>query len=331
MTAVSDTFTRARSLSTFGPLGFGAANAGNLYTAISDEDAHVLFEAAWDAGIRYYDTAPHYGLGLSEERLGAFLQTKPREEFSLSTKVGRLLVPNEEFAGEPDPFDQFEVPATRRRIVDYSPDGIRRSLEDSLVRMGLDRIDNLYVHDPEQHGAENTRSILESGIPAVCALRDEGLVTRAGVGTGSVEAGRMAAAIGGVDLIMLAGRYTLLEQPAHPELINDCRQAGIGIIATAQFNSGLLATPTPSRDSHYEYLPVPDEKFDRAVRLAESCAAHGVELPTAALQFALQNPQVVAVVMGAATGDQVRQNAARMHEAVPDELWADLRKQELIP
>lgn len=321
----------AATLSAFGRLGFGAANAGNLFSAISDEDAQALFAAAWEAGVRHFDTSPHYGLGLSEERLGAFLQTKPREEFHLSTKVGRILVPNEQYAGERDPFVQFDVPATRRRIVDYSADGVRRSVEDSLARLGLDRIDTLYVHDPEQHGEENTAPNLESGIPAVCALRDEGVVVSAGVGTGSVEAARIAAHIGGIDVIMLAGRYTLLEQPAHPALLDDCRRAGIGIVNTAQFNSGLLATPTPSRDSHYEYSAVPDEQFDRAVRLAQVCSTHGVELPTAALQFGLQNPQVVAVVMGAARADQVKQNAARMAAGVPDQLWIDLREQGLIP
>lgn len=328
---MSDTFDGASSLSKFGLLGLGAANAGNLYTAMSDEDAHTLFEAAWAGGIRHFDTAPHYGLGLSEERLGAFLQTKPRDEFHLSTKVGRLLVDNEDGAGERDPFGQFDVPATRRRMVDYSPAGIRRSLEDSLTRMGLDRVDTIYVHDPEQHGTENTRPILTSAIPAVCGLRDEGLIARAGVGTGSVAAARAAVAVGGIDVIMLAGRYTLLEQPAHPELLEECSTAGVGIVNTAQFNSGLLATPHPQRDSHYEYAAVPDEKHARAVRLAQVCTAHGVGLPAAALQFGLQHPQVVAVVMGAATAEQVVQNIDRMRQAIPPQLWDDLRQEGLIP
>ncbi|WP_298747053.1 aldo/keto reductase [uncultured Serinicoccus sp.] len=319
------------SLSTFGRLGLGAANAGNLYTAMSDEDAVALFDAAWEGGVRHFDTAPHYGLGLSEERLGAFLRTKPREEFHLSTKVGRLLVPNEAFSGQGDPFDHFVVPATRRRVVDYSSDGVRRSVEDSLERMGLDRIDTVYVHDPEQHGAERTLPHLESAVPAVCRLREDGVVAHAGVGTGTVAAARAAAAIGGVDLLMLAGRYTLLEQPAHPELIDECASAGIGIVNTAQFNSGLLASPTPARDAHYEYAEVPEDKHRRAVRLAEVCAAHDTELPAAALQFGLQHPQVVAVVMGAATGDQVRQNLARMRAPVPEQLWSDLRAEGLIP
>ncbi|WP_256843016.1 aldo/keto reductase [Ornithinimicrobium cryptoxanthini] len=328
---MSESFSRATELADFGRLGLGSANTGNLFSAMTHDEAHALLDAAWEGGIRHFDTAPHYGIGLAEERLGAFLQAKPREQFHLSTKVGRLLVPNEEFAGERDLFHQFDVPATRRRIVDYSPDGIRRSLEDSLDRMGLDRVDTIYVHDPEQHGDENTRPILESAIPAVCGLREEGLIARAGVGTGSVEAARAAVAVGGVDVLMLAGRYTLLEQPAHPELLQECQEAGVGIVNTAQFNSGLLATPTPTRASHYEYVAVPDDKFERAERLAQVCARHDVELPAAALQFGLQNPQVVAVVMGAATPAQVRENVARINAPVPAALWDDLRQEGLIP
>lgn len=328
---MNDTFDRARSLAEFGTLGFGGANLGNLFTAISDEDAMELLYAAWDAGIRHFDTSPHYGLGLSEERLGAFLRTKPRNEFHLSTKVGRLLVPNEDYAGERDPFEQFDVPATRRRVVDYSEPGVRRSVEDSLQRLGMDRIDTLYVHDPEQHGQQNTRGNLEAGIPAVCALREEGVVVRAGVGTGSVEAARMAAAIGGIDLFMLAGRFTLLEQPAHPDLLDDCRRAGIGIVNTAPFNSGLLATANPGRELHYEYGAVPDRQLQRAQQLAAVCAEHGVDLPTAALQFGLQHPQVVAVMMGAGNADQVRQNVARMSHEIPRSLWEDLQDRQLIP
>ncbi|MCE0487373.1 aldo/keto reductase [Ornithinimicrobium sediminis] len=328
---MTDLCSRAAAVSAYGPLGLGSANAGNLYSAISDEQAHDLFAAAWAGGIRHFDTAPHYGLGLAEERLGAFLQTVPREEFVVSTKVGRRLEDNPDFAGERDPCDQFDAPATRRRVVDYSAGGIGRSLDESLARMGLDRVDTLYVHDPEQHGPENTVPILESAMPAVCALRDEGVVACVGVGTGSVEAARHAVAIGGIDVLMLAGRYTLLEQPAHPELLEACRDQGVGIVNTAQFNSGLLATPRPGENAHYEYSAAPAEKLERAVRLAEVCERHGVELPTAALQFGLQNPQVVAVVMGAATAEQVRENIARIHQPVPAALWAELRQEGLIP
>lgn len=157
------------------------------------------------------------------------------------------------------------------------------------------------------------------------------MVVRAGVGTGSVEAARVAARIGGIDLFMLAGRFTLLEQPAHPELLDECRSAGIGIVNTAPFNSGLLATPNPGRELHYEYGAVPDRQLQRAQQLADVCATHAVELPTAALQFGRQSSQVVAVVMGAATAEQVRQNVARMGEQVPVALWDDLRDQGLIP
>lgn len=328
---MSGSFARAQSLVRFGRLGLGSANAGNLFTAMTDQDAHELFAAAWNAGVRHFDTAPHYGLGLAEERLGAFLQTKPREQFHLSTKVGRLLVPRADFAGEPDPVGHFAVPATRRRVIDYSADGIRQSVEDSLTRLGLGRVDTIYVHDPEQHGDNHTIPFLQSAVPAVVRLRDEGLVAHAGVGTGSVEAARVAVGLGGLDLVMLAGRYTLLEQPAHPDLLEECRQAGVGIVNTAPFNSGLLATPDPDVGSHYEYGPVPPEQLQRAGRLAAVCRAHGTELPTAALQFGLQHPQVVAVVTGAATAGQARETITRIDQPVPAALWEALRQEGLIP
>lgn len=328
---MSESFARARSVRDFGQLGLGSANAGNLFAAMSDQDAHELFAAAWDAGVRHFDTAPHYGLGLAEERLGAFLQTKPREQFHLSTKVGRLLVPREDYAGETDPVGHFAAPAIRRRVIDYSTDGIRRSVEDSLTRLGLDWVDTIYVHDPEQHGADNTVPILQSAVPAVCQLRAEGMVSHAGVGTGSVQAARVAVGLGGLDLVMLAGRYTLLEQPAHPELLAECQEAGVGIVNTAPFNSGLLAVPDPGVGAHYEYGPVPPDTFQRAIRLAAVCRAHGTELPTAALHFGLQHSQVVAVVTGAATADQARETIARIQQPVPAALWEALRQEGLIP
>lgn len=328
---MSSTTGSAADIPSYGRLGFGSANAGNLYTAISDDAAHLLFQEAWDCGLRHYDTAPHYGIGLAEERLGAFLSAQPRAEYHLSTKVGRILVPNEDFRGEPDPFDHFDVPATRRRIVDYSASGVRRSLEGSLERMGVGRVDTLYIHDPEHLGAEHTRANLEAALPGAIALREEGLVTSVGVGTGSVDAAQTALEIGGLDIIMLAGRLTLLEQPAYPRLVSTCAEQGVGIVNTAQFNSGLLATASPSSRSTYEYQAAPQDKLDRAVALAKICQSHGVELPAAALQYGFQHAPVVAVVMGAATPEQVRQNAERMDQRVPEELWADLRQQGLIP
>jgi D-threo-aldose 1-dehydrogenase len=184
----------------FGAIGYGAANVGNLYRELSDDEALAVLEAAWDEGIRYYDTAPHYGLGLSERRLGAFLQTKPRDEFVLSTKVGRLLRPNPDFAGEQDLENDFAVPASLRREWDFSADGIRRSVEESLERLGLDRVDVLYLHDPERHDLALAE---REAIPALAHLREEGLVRAVGVGSMVTDALLSTARTGLLDLLTI--------------------------------------------------------------------------------------------------------------------------------
>ncbi len=300
-----------------GELGLGAANVGNLYRAMSDEDARAVLEAAWESGIRHYDTAPHYGLGLSERRLGAFLATKPREDYVISTKVGRLLRPSPETAGRLDDENQFAVPASTRRVWDFSADGIRTSLEESLERLGLERVDVVYLHDPDEHDLE---ADLATGIPAVAALREEGLVKAVGIGSKSTEALTAAARTGALDLAMVAGRYTLLEQA--DELVAACREAGVGIVAAAVFNSGLLAKPRPG--GRYEYGAVPAELLARAEHMAQVCERHGVTLPEAALQFPLREPAVRSVVVGAANPEQVRENARRMEVEIPEALWDEL-------
>ena len=298
-------------------LGYGAANVGNLYRELSDEDAWAVLEAAWESGIRYFDTAPHYGLGLSERRLGAFLATKPRADYVVSTKVGRLLRPSPETADRLDDANQFAVPASLRRVWDFSAGGIRASLEESLERLGLSEVDVLYLHDPDEH---DLAADLSTGVPALAALRDEGLVTAVGIGSKSTEALVAAVRTGALDLVMVAGRYTLLEQA--DEVVAACREAGAGIVAAAIFNSGLLSKPRPG--GRYEYGAVPPPQLARAERLAEVCERHGVTLPEAALQFPLREPAVRSVVVGAATAEQVRENARRMQAAIPEALWAEL-------
>jgi D-threo-aldose 1-dehydrogenase len=300
-----------------GELGYGAANVGNLYRPMSDEHARSVLEAAWESGIRSFDTAPHYGLGLSERRLGAFLATKPRAEYVVSTKVGRLLRPSHDTADRLDDANQFAVPASLERVWDFSAYGIRASLEESLERLGLDRVDVLYLHDPDEH---DLAADLATGIPALAALRDEGVVASVGIGSKSTEALVAAVRTEALDLAMVAGRYTLLEQA--DEVVAACRETGVGIVAAAVFNSGLLSTPRPG--GRYEYGAVPDELHARAERLAEVCERHGVTLPDAALQFPLREPAVRSVVVGAATPEQVRENARRMEVRIPEALWADL-------
>jgi D-threo-aldose 1-dehydrogenase len=311
-----------------GRLGYGAAAVGNLYRAVDDESARRLLDAAWDAGVRYYDTAPHYGLGLSERRLGEMLRSRPREEFVLSTKVGRLLVPDPEGAGRRDD-DLFEVPADHRRVWDFSESGIRRSLEESLRRLGLDAVDVLYLHDVERSG--DARQAIDSGVAALARMRDEGLVRAIGIGSSDLGAIEHAVRTDAVDLVMLPGRYTLLEAPAQDVVLPLCEEKGVGIVNVAVFNSGLLATPEPSASSPYEYRQAPADKLRRAQELARACREVGVELPTAALQFSARHPAVVSVVVGADTPEQIRQNAERMSAPVPDELWQVLAERGLLP
>ncbi len=300
-----------------GRLGYGAANIGNLYRAMTDDDAWAVLETAWEGGIRYFDTAPHYGLGLSERRLGSFLATKPRREFVVSTKVGRLLRPNAETAHLLDDANQFAVPASVRRVWDFSAGGVRASLEESLERLGLSEVDVLYLHDPDEH---DLAADLSTGVLALAGLRDEGLVTAIGIGSKSTEALVAAVRTGALDLAMVAGRYTLLEQA--DEVVAACDETGVGIVAAATFNSGLLSKPRPG--GRYEYGAVPPELLARAERIAEVCERHGVTLPEAALQFPLREPAVRSVVVGAATAEQVRENARRMEVEIPEALWHEL-------
>ncbi|WP_199432346.1 aldo/keto reductase [Qaidamihabitans albus] len=309
-----------------GRLSFGGAGLGNLYEAISDEQARALLEAAWDCGIRYFDTAPHYGLGLSERRLGAFLADKPREEYVVSTKAGRLLVPAPETAGRLDDANHFAVLADHRRVWDFSGQGVRRGLDDSLRRLGLDSVDVLYLHDPEEH---DLGPALESGIPALTALRDEGAVAAIGVGSKSTKALLAGARSGALDLLMVAGRFTLLEQPALDEVLPECRARSVAVANAAVFNSGVLSSPAPRAGDHYEYGPVPPDVLARAREIAAVCADFGVDLPTAALHYSLREPVVRTVVAGGATPAQIRENHRRMHTSVPGELWDALRDRGL--
>lgn len=310
-----------------GPLGLGCADVGNLYRPLTDEQAHAVLEAAWDAGVRYFDTAPHYGLGLSERRLGAFLATRPREQYVVSTKVGRLLRPSPETADRLDDEHQFAVPASLRRVWDTSADGIRRSLDESLARLGLDRVDVLYLHDPEE---DDLARALAHAVPALVALREEGTVTAVGVGSKSTEALVASVRTGALDVVMVAGRYTLAEQPAAAELLPACRTAGVGVVAASAYGTGLLSGAPLDERARYDYAGVPAEVLARTRAVAQVCAAHGVALPVAALRFPLREPAVRSVVVGAATPAHVRENVARVRTPVPDALWAELRDRGLV-
>lgn len=310
------------------PLGYGAANVGNLFRPLTDAEAWAVLDAAWESGIRHYDTAPHYGLGLSERRLGAFLATKPRDEFVLSTKVGRLLRPNPDRSGGLDTDNDFHVPDDLRRVWDFSEAGIRASLDESRERLGIDRIDIAYLHDPERHDLDLA---LAEALPALEAVRAAGGVGRIGVGSMVSEALAAAVRSADLDLVMVAGRYTLLEQPAAADVLPACAERGTGIVAASVFNSGLLAQSEPTRDGRYEYGALPDALWERLLRIAAVCRAHQVPLPAAAIQFPLRSGVVRSVVVGGSRPAQLRQNAELAGLDIPDALWAELASEGLIP
>ncbi len=315
------------SLPELGRLGFGGAGIGNLYRAMDDDVAAATVDAAWDAGIRYFDTAPHYGLGLSERRLGAALAGKPRGEFVISTKVGRILEPAANPDGARDG-EGFDVPADTVRRWDPSESGIRRSMEESLERLGLESIDIVYLHDPDVYDLD---AGISQALPALEKLRAEGLVTAIGVGANSADALRDCVMAADLDLIMLAGRYSLLEQPAAADLLPLCQGRGVGVVNVGVYNSGLLARPEVSENAMYNYAPAPADILARARALAACCNEFGVELPAAALQFAASHPAVCNVVVGASSAAQITQTAQRMGADIPAALWTEMINRGLLP
>ncbi|ONI81768.1 aldo/keto reductase [Saccharothrix sp. ALI-22-I] len=302
-------------------LGFGGAPIGNLYAEVSDSDAVGALEAAWDAGVRYFDTAPHYGLGLSERRIGSFLASRPRDSFVVSTKVGRVLEPCS--SGGDDLANGFAVPARARRRWDFSADGVRRSLESSLDRLGLDRVDVAYVHDPDSHFEQ----AVSEAIPALVSLRAEGLVGAVGIGMNQWEMPARFVRETDVDVVLLAGRYTVLEQTG-ASLLELCASRGVSVVAAGVFNSGLLARPEVG--STYDYQAAPAALVERARRIASVCTRHGVTLPQAAVQFPFRHPAVASVLVGVRTAAEMRANASALSASVPDALWEDLRAEGLL-
>lgn len=302
-------------------LGYGAANLGNFFRVLSEDEAWEVLEVCWEAGIRYFDTAPHYGLGLSETRLGAFLRTKPRSEYVVSTKVGRLLRANPDDDGGLDLANNFHVRTDVRREWDVSAAGIVASLEESQQRMGLDRVDLVYLHDPERHDLELA---IAEGLPALEQLRSEGKVAAIGVGSMTSQALERSVWAADLDAIMVAGRYTLLEQPAAVEVLPACRDTGTAVVAASVFNSGLLARSEPLRAGRYEYGTVPDALWEHLQEILAVCRNHGVLLPAAALQFPLRERMVRSVVIGSSRAKQVRENVELFNVEIPSGFWEEL-------
>lgn len=301
------------------PLGFGGAPIANLYRETDAATAAEAMSAAWEGGVRYFDTAPHYGLGLSELRLGAMLRGRPRHEFTISTKVGRLLVPNPEPTGSDLEAGGFDVPDDQMRVRDYTRDGVLRSIESSLERLGLDRIDIVYVHDPEDH----MDTAVAEAVPVLLSLREQGVVGAVGAGMNFVEPLRRFVAETDIDVVMLAGRWTLVDRSGE-SLLSECLAAGVAVVAAAPFNSGLLSRPEPPDDARFDYGPAPPEVLEAARRCARVCKRWDTELPAAALQFPLRHPAVVSVVAGMRTAAQVEQSLAWMEAAIDERLWAEL-------
>lgn len=305
-------------------LGFGGGPLGGLFAPLDDETAAGALAAAWDGGIRYFDTSPHYGIGHSERRIGEFLRSRPRDSFVLSTKVGRLLIPQDP-AGRTDPAG-FHVPATHRRVRDFTRDGIRRSVSDSLERMGLDRIDVLYLHDAEEY----FQDALRDGYPALAELRSEGIV--GAIGAGMYDTAMLTTLVKetDVDVIMQSGRHTLLDHSALDTFLPACEERGVSVIAASVFNSGLLAVPRPAGGAHFDYETAAPEVVERANRIADVCEAHGVTLPQAAMAFPLQHPAVAGIVVGMRSAEEARRNSESFAAEVPAQVWADLRAAGLL-
>jgi D-threo-aldose 1-dehydrogenase len=315
-------------------LGFGTAEIGGLFRPVSDADAAKVLDHAWSLGIRYFDTAPLYGQGDSERRLGALLSMRPRDSFVVSTKVGRLLFPRADVPpgadGDPQPLYKHVDSAGRETtppevVFDFSRDGVLRSVEASLRRLGLERIDILYIHDPDDHWQE----AIDGAYPALTQLRAEGVVRAIGAGMNQAEMLARFAREGDFDVFLLAGRYTLLDHSALPELLPLCVEREVSIVAGGLMNSGLLADPRPG--ATFNYTPAPAHLVDRAQRLRAVCERHGVPLRAAAIQFPLAHPAVKAIVAGVRTVEHLDDYPRYMAQPLPPELWSDLREEGLIP
>ena len=318
----------------FTELGFGSAPLGNLYRAVPDDEADAVLAKAWETGVRYYDTAPLYGLGLAETRLNRFLRGKPRDSYVLSTKIGRVLkvCPPDQRTG----IGKFFDTPSRREVYDYGYDGVMRSFEASLERLGVDRIDMLLAHDVDifTHGSKEAsdariEELMGSGYKALVSLRDQGVVKAIGAGINEWQAAQTLAERGDFDIFLLAGRYTLLEQQSLDSFLPLCEARGIGIVLGGPYNSGILASG-PKPGAYYNYESAPQDILDRVARIEAVCRRHGVALIEAALRFPLAHRCVVSVIPGGQKVAEVEANRRLIDAKVPSALWADLKAEGLL-
>lgn len=314
-------------------LGFGAGSIGGLYTAISDADAIATVDRAWDLGVRLFDAAPLYGYGVAERRMGAVLATRPRDAFVLSTKVGRLVrrigdidpaadVDPQAIDGREDAYFPRSEPV--RMVFDYSADGVRRSIDESLSRLGVDRIDIALIHDPDTHWEVAIRE----AFPALARLREQGVVRAIGVGMNQAAMLARFAREGDFDVFLAASRYTLLDQSALDELLPLCLERGVAVLCAGVMNTGLLAEPRPG--ARYDYGTAPPALIERAQRLGAVCARHGVALRDAAIQFPLAHPAIISLITGVRSIRHLEEYPAAMARPIPDLLWTELQAEGLI-
>ena len=308
-------------------LGLGTAPLGGLFTPVTDADARGTVERAYAIGLRVFDTAPLYGHGLAEARLGRALGGKPRDEFVLATKVGRLLragaPPDPSQFHEGQPF--YKVASPLNPVFDFTYDGVMWSVEESLFRLGLDRLDILYIHDPDEHYVE----ALHGAYPALERLRSEGAIAAVGVGMNQPEMLVRFARAAPFDCFLVAGRYSLLDQTALQELLPLCLERRIAVVVGGVYNSGILADPRAG--ATFDYVPATSGLIERAQRLQAVCRDYGVPLKAAALQFPLGHPAVASVLIGCRSAAEVEENVRLFRTDIPDELWEELRRDRLIP
>ena len=302
-----------------GPFSLGTAALGGLYSSVDDSDAEELIVAALGAGITYFDTAPQYGHGTAEVRLGRALAGVDRNSFLLSTKVGRLIIDNPE--GDTGKF--VDAPPSDA-VFAFDRDSILQSIEESLDRLGLDRIDVVYIHDPDDHADQ---AISES-YPVLHELRDQGVISAIGVGMNQSSIPTRFIAETEIDIVLLAGRYTLLDQSGLVDLIPAARRNNVSIVIGGVFNSGILADPDNA--PHFNYESAPDELIDRAKALRVVCERHGTSLMSAALAFPLREPSVGTVLLGARSTAELDQLLEIDIDAVPAGLWSELAEEGLI-
>ena len=313
-------------------LGFGCASLGNLYHAVSDADARQILDSAWSRGFRYYDTAPHYGQGLSERRVGDALRRFRGREYVLSTKVGRLLKP----MGYADERHAFMSPMPFDIFYDYSYDGIMRSFEDSLQRLGLDRIDIIYMHDigAATHGAKNEDLFpiaMDGGYRAMDELRGSGAVSAIGLGVNEHEVCEAALDHGDWDCFLLAGRYTLLEQEALNTFLPHCLERKCSIVIGGAYNSGILATGVRRKGPlYYNYEPAPEWVVKKVAEIERACEEFGIPMAAAALQFPLAHPAVASVIPGIGKPKRIEQTLDLFTAEIPADFWSALAERGLL-